>query len=253
MTSPTRIGTRIQQPSVRPTETMTNVRVESFGGLPHQPIVFQSVCSGARVASRMRLEASAAPRRITQDAASATSVPTTPMIGANERALEQARDASERGEDRERRAAQEEGRQRQLSRLERVDHPVGIQPRAVQLAALGAPGKRLDLPEAVEVPELGRDVPNVRHDEVARDELDAPADRRTKWARALAGARSVVAVPGERLERLDHVPVRLREQIRASQRLRARDLVHHLALARAGDLDRVEVLRDLVLVAREQL
>jgi hypothetical protein len=45
----------------------------------------------------------------------------------------------------------------------------------------------------------------------------------------------------------------LREEIRARERTCPRDLVHHLALARARHLDRVEVLGDLVVVARQQL
>ncbi len=103
----------IQQPTVRPTEMRTNVRVESFGGLPHQPIAFQSACIGPRVASRIRREASAAPRRITQDAASAIEHPRDADDDRYPRGPEDAGHASDRCEDRQRGAADQERRQRQ--------------------------------------------------------------------------------------------------------------------------------------------
>ena len=46
---------------------------------PHHPIVSQSARAGPLVARRIRRDASAAPRMIVQDAASATSIPTTPI------------------------------------------------------------------------------------------------------------------------------------------------------------------------------
>ena len=63
----------------------------------------------------------------------------------------------------------------------------------------------------------------------------------------------VPPVAGKGLECLDHVAVCLREPIGLRERARPRDLVQHLALARAGHLDCVEVLRDFVVAPGEQL
>jgi hypothetical protein len=123
----------------------------------------------------------------------------------------------------------------------------------MQLTTLVATGERLALPKAVQVPKASRDFAKVGDDEIARDEPHTPADHRPERSGFRAGGRSVVAVPRERLERLDHVAVRLRKGVRPRERTGPRDLVHHLALARARDFDRVEVLSDLVVVAREQL
>ena len=68
-----------------------------------------------------------------------------------------------------------------------------------------------------------------------------------------ARPRFVPAVARQRLEGLDHVAVRLRKAVRLRQRTGARDLVQHLALARARHLERVEVLGDLRVAFREQL
>jgi hypothetical protein len=163
----------------------TNVRVESFGGLPAQPMVFQRARSGARVASRMRREAIAAPRRIHPRRGERDEHSRDADDGRPKRALEESRDASERGEDRQRRAAHYECRQRQLSGLQGIDHSFGIEARPPQHEALLTARQGLDLAEAVEVPEPGREVPNVRHDEVAGDELDAPADCGPQWPRLL--------------------------------------------------------------------
>jgi hypothetical protein len=89
---------------VKVMETITNVRVEFFGGLPHQPIVVQRVCigGGRREPDPARGESGAAkdhPGRGERDQHARDT-----EDGRPDRALEQARDASERGEERERRA-----------------------------------------------------------------------------------------------------------------------------------------------------
>ena len=167
---------RIQQASSSPTETNTNVRVWPFGGCPHQPIVSQRAWAGPLVASRIRREASAAPRMIVHDAASASEHPGDADHGSPERALEQARRAPERGEKRDAEAGDDEHGHAELPRAERVDHPLGVQARAAEQDALARLRLRLDLAEPVEVADTGRDVADVRDDEVSRDELDAPAD-----------------------------------------------------------------------------
>ena len=206
----------IQAPMVRVRATITNVRVESLGGLPHQPIVAQRVCIGAAVASRVRREASAAPRRITQEAASAISMPTTPKTLAQR--VDSSNPVARPSTAMSGRAAPPRGAPaRQLSRLQRLDHALGIHPRAAKQVPLLAARNRLDLAKAVQVPDLGGDVPDVGDDEVSRDELDKPADHRPQRARARRCARSLVPMPGQGLERLDGVSVRLGKQVQGEQ------------------------------------
>jgi hypothetical protein len=60
-------------------------------------------------------------------------------------------------------------------------------------------------------------------------------------------------VSPERLERRDQSPVRHGERGRVGQGARARELAEHLAVARARDVDLVEVRGDGIVVAGEQL
>ena len=68
-----------------------------------------------------------------------------------------------------------------------------------------------------------------------------------------AAQRPVVPVAAERLEGRHDPAMRDREALGIGERRRARELPEHLALARARDLDLVEVRSDRLVVAREQL
>ena len=213
---------------------------------------------GARVASRMRREARAAPRRITHDAASANehahdADDGTPRATFSNSPVMRPSEAKSG----ERRAPQRLWRQRQLL-SSGARRPSGRH-RSARAAAHDArrcPGRRLDLAESVEIPELGRRVRGC-----ARPRGNARRAARPSGSRLGAGPcffpATVPWYPCRASDSgdlcLDHVAMCLGEQIRARERLGSRDLVHHLALARARHLDRVEVLRDLVVVPREQL
>ena len=93
-------------------------------------------------------------------------------------------------------------------------------------------GRRLHLAHPVEVAHRRRDVLHVRDDDVARNELDEPADDRAKRPEPGGGLRAVEAVAPEALERLDRAPVVDVEPVGPREHLGPRQLRQHLALAR---------------------
>jgi hypothetical protein len=92
----------------------------------------------------------------------------------------------------------------------------------------------------------------VRDDEVARHELDEPADDDRERSERRAGRRTPEAVAAETLERLDRAAMIRVEPLRAGQRRPPRELRQHLALPRRGDVQLVQEGRDRVVVAGKE-
>jgi hypothetical protein len=89
------------------------------------------------------------------------------------------------------------------------------------------------------------ETPQVRDDDVARDELDhEPAEE--PRPQPAGDRRRVVAVAAERLERGDGPAVGGGKLVGPRQRRLPSQLGEHLALLRAVQVERVEELRDLV-------
>ena len=113
--------------------------------------------------------------------------------------------------------------------------------------------RRLDLAKVVEVAHVRRHRLDVRDDDVAGDELDAPADEGSQRAETGGGARSAVTVAAQALDRRDRSLVVGEEALGPRDRRRPRQLDEHLAGPRGRDVDVVEERLDRRVVAREQL
>ena len=229
---------------------IANLREPSFGGRPQWPMSSQTVSSGSRAESRIRLEASALPRRTIHERPTPIRDAYEPDEGRDPPVVEREprEQAPRRRAEREQEARDHEGRDADLPRAHDLAESLGVEARRPEELELARVGRRLHLARPVEVAHVRRHVLDVRDDDVAGDELDQPPDDDPGRPEPRGRLRAVEAVAAEALERLDRAPVVDVEPVGSREHLRPGELGEHLALARRLHVELVEERRDRVVV-----